>query len=134
MVPAQSRWHWQAPNAVRFRLGGVSIRDVLMHYCGGIAGAMVVLGCRCSSLCWPALSLLIVGRGYGGIRRCKALCKRQRGAVTFRLLVNRFRWRCVMWLSMRLRIVFAPVNHIAAGVYLGIIRATHPHAKRAVLM
>ncbi|ECH8835597.1 PAP2 phosphatase family protein [Salmonella enterica subsp. enterica] len=118
MVPAQSRWHWQAPNAVRFRL--------VRRYVFGMS-LCIIVGVLLAPwsfwpsvcLCWPALSLLIVGRGYGGFGAA-ALCKDKEGRLSPSVYWLTLPWRCVMWLSMRwFTHRLPPVNHIAAGVYLG---------------
>ncbi len=118
MVPEQHRWHWQAPDVVRSRLVR---RYVLGASLCIIVGALLApwsywpLLC----LCWPALSLLIVGRGYGGFGSA-TMCKDERGRLSPAVYWLTLPWRWGMWLSMRWFTYRLPsVNHIAAGVYVG---------------
>ncbi|ECG1191984.1 phosphatase PAP2/dual specificity phosphatase family protein [Salmonella bongori] len=118
MVPAQCRWYWQVPNTVRFRL--------MRRYLFGMS-LCIIVGMLLAPwsfwpsvcLCWLALSLLIVGCGYGGVG-VAALCKDEEGRLSPAVYWLTFPWRWGMWLAMRwFTHRQPPANHIAADVYLG---------------
>ncbi|HHL2823980.1 TPA: phosphatase PAP2/dual specificity phosphatase family protein [Citrobacter murliniae] len=124
MVPEQRRWHWQKPDTVRLKLMRRYLLGAAICF---IAGALIT-----PCLLWPALSLLIVGYGYGGFGTAAA-GKDQLGRLSPPVYWLLLPWRVGMWLSMRWFTRRLPaVSCIAEGVYLGSFPRRIP-AQNAVL-